>query len=78
MAKFTITFAYALVAAYGYDLAQFTTLLRTGTPRDPATKLTLMAEVAKLTLHNLTDDEIAAVHAYLSALPQTGVTMSQR
>jgi hypothetical protein len=47
--------------------------VRTGTPRDPATKLTLMAEVAKTDLHNMTDDEIASVHAYLLTIGAAGV-----
>ena len=63
----------SLAGAAGYDLAAFTTLLRTGTPRLATTKLTLMAEVAKANLRKLTDDEISAIHGYLSALPQTGV-----
>lgn len=63
----------ALILAVGYDLTQLTTLLRTATPRDPATKLTIMAEVARTTLHHLHDDEIAAIHAYLTSLPITGV-----
>ena len=63
----------SIASASGYDRTQFTELLRTGTPRDPATKLTLMAEVAKATLKRLTDNEIAVIHTYLAALPQTGV-----
>ena len=68
----------ALIMAAGYNLEQFTKLLRTGTPRDTATKLTLMAEVANLTLKRLHDDEIADLHAYLSALPVTGVAISKK
>ncbi|MEQ1690037.1 MAG: c-type cytochrome [Gemmatimonas sp.] len=63
----------SLSVAVGYNLAQFTTLLRTGTPRDPATKLTMMAKAAQGTLKHLSDDEIAAIHGYLVALPPTGV-----
>ena len=63
----------SIALAAGYSLPQLTTLLRTGTPRDPATKLTLMAEVAKSDLHLLTDAEIAAVHGYLASLPLSGV-----
>jgi mono/diheme cytochrome c family protein len=63
----------ALAAALGYSLPELTNLVRTGTPRDPATKLTLMAEVAKTDLHNMTDDEIASVHAYLLTIGAAGV-----
>lgn len=68
----------ALILAAGYNLEQFSKLLRTGTPRDSTTKLTLMAEVANATLKHLTDEEIAALHAYLTALPVTGVAISKR
>ena len=63
----------SIASASGYDLSQFIELIRMGTPRDPTTKLTLMAEVARATLKRLTDDEIAVIHTYLAALPQTGV-----
>ena len=63
----------SIAQAYGYSLAEFTRLLRTGTPRSPERKLTLMAEVARNDLKNLTDEEIAAVHAYLRQLPTSGV-----
>jgi mono/diheme cytochrome c family protein len=63
----------ALSAALGYSLPELTNLLRTGTPRAAETKLLLMAEVAKSDLKNMTDDEIAAVHEYLSKLPASGV-----
>jgi mono/diheme cytochrome c family protein len=68
----------SLSGALGYNVAQLTTLLRTGTPRDSTTKLGLMAEVANLTLKNFTDDEIADIHAYLTALPATGATLAKR
>ena len=68
----------ALLMAAGYNPEQFTKLLRTGTPREATTKLTLMAEVANITLKNLTDDEIADLHAYLSSLPVTGVALTKR
>jgi cytochrome c553 len=55
-----------LSAAAGYDLAQFTTLLRTGRPPD-GRDLGLMARVARSDLAYLTDAEIEAVHAYLVA-----------
>jgi len=62
----------ALSQAVGYSLEEFTRLLRTGEPRG-ATKLTLMAQTATSRLHLLTDDEIAAVYAYITALPATGI-----
>ena len=63
----------SLAGAVGYTPEQFVTLLRTGTPRDPATKLGLMAEMAKESLTHFTDDEITAVYGYLKTLPATGV-----
>ena len=63
----------SLSGALGYSPEEFVTLLRTGTPRDTARKLTLMAEVAKGGLTHFTDDEIAAVYQYIKALPATGV-----
>jgi mono/diheme cytochrome c family protein len=63
----------SLAGAVGYSTADFITLLRTGTPRTPDRRLTLMAEVAKGNLTHLADDEIAALYEYLKALPQTGV-----
>ena len=63
----------ALATALGYSLPELTNLLRTGTPRAPETKLLLMKEVALSDLKNMTDDEIAAVHEYLSKLPASGV-----
>lgn len=47
-----------------YDLEQFKTLLRTGAPPS-GKKLGLMATVARSDFSHLTDEEIAAVHAYL-------------
>lgn len=64
--------APSLSGAVGYSLEEFTRLLRTGEPRG-ATKLTLMARTAKGRLHLLTDEEIAAVYAYIKALPATGI-----
>jgi mono/diheme cytochrome c family protein len=55
-----------LNVAAGYDLAQFTALMRTGlTPSGK--KLGLMEAVAKNDLTHLNDAEIAALHAYLVA-----------
>jgi mono/diheme cytochrome c family protein len=55
-----------LRVAAGYSLDQFKTLMRTG--RSPAGKdLGLMAEVARNDFVAMTDEEIAAVHAYLVA-----------
>lgn len=62
-----------LSGVLGYSPEQFATLLRTGTPRDAATKLTLMGEAIEGELHHLTDDEIGAIYDYLKALPATGV-----
>ena len=47
-----------------YDLPAFTRLLRMGVPPS-GKKLTLMEEVAKADFSHLTDEEIAALHAYL-------------
>ena len=47
-----------------YDLPAFARLLRTGVPSS-GKKLTLMEEVAKADFSHLTDEEIAALHAYL-------------
>ena len=55
-----------LRVAAGYDLEQFKTLMRTG--RTPAGKeLGLMKEVAELDFVHMTDAEIEALHAYLTA-----------
>lgn len=69
--------APSLVVVSTYSPEQFTALMRTGTPRDPATQLTLMAEVAQNSLKYMTDDEIAALYGYLRNLPPTGVTGSR-
>lgn len=63
----------SIVAAAAYDPGQFVTLLRTGTPRDTATKFTMMGDVARAELKHLTDEEISAIYAYLKTLPATGV-----
>ena len=47
-----------------YELPAFNRLLRTGVPPS-GRKLTLMEEVAKADFSHLTDEEIAALHAYL-------------
>lgn len=55
-----------LAVAGAYDLAQFRTLLRTGLPpggRD----LGLMKQVALGAFSNLSDEEVAQLHAYLRA-----------
>ena len=64
----------SLVGALGYTLPEFTTLLRDAKPRG-SNKLTLMAEAVKSNLHNLTDEEIAAIHGYLKSLPPSGVAL---
>ena len=63
----------SLSGALGYSFEEFVALLRTGTPRDATTQLSLMAEVAKNSLKYLTDAEIAEIYSYLKALPSTGV-----
>jgi mono/diheme cytochrome c family protein len=63
----------SLSAALGYSLEEFTTLLRTGTPRETGKQLGLMGETARGSLTWLTNEEIAAIHEYLSGLPATGV-----
>jgi cytochrome c553 len=52
-----------------YDLAAFKTLIRTGVPPG-GRKLKMMGSVAKEDLSHYTDEEIAAIHAYLSARAQ--------
>lgn len=63
----------SLAGASGYTPEQFTALLRTGTPREPTTRLGLMAATARGSLKYFTDDEIAALYGYLTTLPLTGV-----
>ena len=65
--------APSLAGALAYSLEEFTNLLRTGTPRDPGKQLGLMGETARRSLTWLTNEEIAAIHEYLIALPVTGV-----
>jgi len=65
----------SLSGAVGYSLDQFTSLLRTGTPREATTQLGLMGEAARNSLRYLTDAEIAEVYEYLKALPLSGVTL---
>jgi mono/diheme cytochrome c family protein len=55
-----------LRVAAGYDPAQFRALIRTGRPPD-GRDLGLMATVAKADFSHLTDTEIDALHAYLTA-----------
>lgn len=52
-----------------YDLAQFTHLLRAGKGIGDR-ELGLMSEVTRTSFVHLTDDEIAALHAFLTATPQ--------
>lgn len=65
--------APSLAQAHAYSLAEFTALMHEGQPRDPATKLPNMSEVAKVNLVHLTDEEVGALHAYLQQLPIGGV-----
>jgi len=52
--------------AQGYDLEQFTRLLRTGKAVGDR-ELELMSEVSRDAFSHLTDEEIAAIHVYLNA-----------
>jgi cytochrome c553 len=70
------TGAPGLSKAVGYSLEQFTHLLRTGEPSG-GPPLDLMAKTAKGRLHLLTDSEIAVIHAYLNALPATGIAVGR-
>ena len=63
----------SLAGALTYSLQEFTVLLRTGKPREPGKELGLMASAARGSLTYLTNEEIAAIHEYLSALPASGV-----
>lgn len=65
----------SLSGAHGYSLAEFMTLARTSAPRVAGTAIPNMADVATHVLRHLTDDELAAMHAYLAALPASGVTL---
>lgn len=63
----------SLAGALAYSPEEFTTLLRTGTPREPGKQLGLMAQTAQFSLKYLTDEEIAAIYGYLKDLPASGV-----
>jgi mono/diheme cytochrome c family protein len=52
--------------AQSYDLAQFTQLLRTGTGIGER-KLDLMGDVARSSFMHFSNEEIAAIHAYLTS-----------
>ncbi len=54
-----------LAIAGAYDVEQFRTLLRTGVPADKR-KLKLMDVVSRNDFRHFTDEEIAALHAYLA------------
>jgi len=58
--------APALTVVRAYRREQLNTLLRTGVGAD-ARQHGLMSKVARDRLHHLTDDEIAAIHDYLSS-----------
>jgi len=58
-----------LAIAGAYDAAQFRTLMRTGRPPN-GRDLGLMRRIAVQDLSGLSDDEIAALHAYLSERAQ--------
>jgi mono/diheme cytochrome c family protein len=64
----------SLAGALAYSREEFTTLLRTGAPREAGKDLGLMKETAQRSLTHLRDDEISAIYDYLKALPATGVT----
>lgn len=57
----------------GYDLEQFTRLLRTGKAIGDR-ELELMSEVSRGAFSHLTDEEIAAIHAYLNAPSESVAT----
>jgi mono/diheme cytochrome c family protein len=63
----------SLAGALAYSLEEFTVLLRTGKPREPGKELGLMADAARSSLTYLTNEEIAAIHEYLTTLPANGV-----
>ena len=63
----------SLAGALGYSLEEFTVLLRTGKPREQGKELGLMASAARGSLTYLTNEEIAAIHAYLVRLPAGGL-----
>lgn len=67
--------APSLSMALGYSLPEFTTLFREGKPREAGKAIPNMADVVKHGLHHLTDDELSAIHAYLTALPSSGVKL---
>ncbi|MBK8246743.1 MAG: c-type cytochrome [Gemmatimonadetes bacterium] len=67
--------APALANAVGYSLAEFTALIREGTPREDGKAIPEMTSVSRSTFTHLTDAEIAALHAYLSQLPASGITL---
>ncbi|HEX6314067.1 MAG TPA: cytochrome c [Gemmatimonadaceae bacterium] len=68
----------SLAGALAYSEEEFTTLLRTGTPREPGKELGLMKETAQRSLSHLRDDEIRAIYDYLKALPASGVAHSRQ
>jgi mono/diheme cytochrome c family protein len=55
-----------LAVILAYDLEKFTRLLRTGIAAD-GKEHGLMTAVARSRLHNLSDEQIAGIHAYLTA-----------
>jgi mono/diheme cytochrome c family protein len=57
--------------APAYDLAQFTHLMLTGKGIGER-ELGLMSDVARTSFVHLTEDEIAAIHAYLTAPTESG------
>jgi mono/diheme cytochrome c family protein len=59
----------SLAGAYGYSLQEFVHLARTRQPRDTTRVLGTMAQVALSRLANMTDDELADLHAYLRSIP---------
>lgn len=60
-----------LAVVLAYDVPEFTRLLRTGVAADGKER-GLMSLVAKSRLHNLTDQQIAGIHAYLTARAKPG------
>jgi mono/diheme cytochrome c family protein len=65
----------SLSGAFGYSLSEFRTLAREGKPREPGKAIPNMADVAAHVLNHMTDEELAAMHSYLAALPASGVAL---
>jgi mono/diheme cytochrome c family protein len=67
----------ALSIVAGYSSPEFFRLMREGVPKD-GRKLGLMGEVIRSRFVHLTDEEVAALYAYLSRAGAPGAKVSQR